>query len=109
MEQSHPNPLEAPHDQKRPERRRKEVGDRGEAEEEGACDHKFFFRNFYESFSDKRPENQRGDVETPDEKTNFDLFRAQSRKVNGKGGNEDLEGHGERELGGKPKDEIAGE
>ena len=108
IEESHANPLKDPHHQKWPKRGSQEIGNGGEAKNKGPGDHKVSFRNFYKGSSNKGSEDQWGDTENSNKNTDLYLRRSQSRKIDRKGGNEDVENSCESELSKKTEDEITG-
>ena len=108
-EESQPDAVKDPHDQKGPERRRNEIGKAGKNSEEGPRDHELSLGKVHEGPSYDGTENQRGDAEDSDKKPDLCCPGLKSGQVDRDGWNEDAEDHRENELSKKTKDKVTAE
>jgi len=98
--------MDAPYDQKRPERGRYEIGKAGKDVEKGPGDHELSFRDGQESFPYEGTEDQWGDAENPDKKTNLPLFGSESHKIDRNGWDQNAEYRWESKLGKEIEEEV---
>jgi hypothetical protein len=98
--------VEDPHDQQGPERRCDEIGEAGETVEKSPGGHEVSFGDGQEGFPHKGAEDQGGNAENANQKTNLPLLGSGSQKVDRNGWNQNAEHGGENKLGKETEDEI---
>ncbi len=87
-----------PYDEERPERWGDKVGQAWDHIEKRPGDHEVSLGSSQKSFSHKGAQDQRGDAENSDEKSNFPFFSSPSGEIDRNGRDEKAENQGESKL-----------
>jgi hypothetical protein len=100
--------LEEPDDDQQPEGFKEEVGNRRKSKDGASGDHKCFFRDPQQSFSNQGPKDKGGYAQRTHKDADLCLTGTQLRKVDGKGWDETAETNRKRELRQETEGKITG-
>src|SRR5512136_2878445 len=106
MEECESDSLKSPHHKNRPKRGSQKITDRSKGMKKSPTPHEGFFTRLCKGFSDEWSERDRGEAENADKNADFNFSGAQSRKIDWKGGNEQLEHECKSNLRKKNEDKF---